>query len=216
MARASKHRSILSILTVAAGSVPVLPASLVVMAPAGLALAASPAGQPPQTLAQAIARGDVEIAQPQLQALILAQRQDYTLVDIRAPDAFAAGHILNARNIPLAQLGAPEQINILRRSPQVIVYADSTVAAAEAAVMLRGAGVMARALSGGITDWARSIDAAATKPDQQAIVRALNTCPEVSLAPIPAPAAASVAAPAAPAAPAARPRAPINLNGMCG
>ncbi len=221
MARARKHRSMLSLLTAAAGAVPALPAALVVMAPASVALAAAPAGPAPMTLAQAIARGDVTIASKQVQSMILAQRRDFTLVDIRSPAAFAAGHIRDARNVPLAKLGTPEEINVLRRSPQVILYSDTSVEAAEAAVMLRGAGVMARALSGGLAAWGKSVEALAAKPEQAAVVRALNICPEVSVVPIQAPGTLKPAAPAAAPAPSATPparKAPgkINLNAMCG
>ncbi len=219
MARARKHRSMLSLLTAAAGAIPALPAALVVMAPASAALAAAPRGAAPATLAQAIARGDTTIAPKQVQAMILAQRRDFTLVDIRSPAAFAAGHIREARNVPLAKLGTPEEINVLRRSPQVILYGDTSVEAAEAAVMLRGAGVMARALSGGLAAWGKSVEAMAAKPEQAAMVRALNICPEVSVVPIQVP--GTLQPPAAAPAPAATPpatKAPgkMNINGMCG
>ncbi len=128
MARARKHRSMLSLLTAAVGAIPALQAALVVMAPASAALAAAPHGPAPATLAQAIARGDTTIAPKQVQAMILAQRRDFTLVDIRSPAAFAAGHIRDARNVPLAKLGSAEEINVLRRSPQVILDGNPSAA----------------------------------------------------------------------------------------
>lgn len=189
MARARKHRSMLSLLTAAVGAIPALQAALVVMAPASAALAAAPHGPAPATLAQAIARGDTTIAPKQVQAMILAQRRDFTLVDIRSPPAFAAGHIRDARNVPLAKLGSAEEINVLRRSPQVILYGGT------------------------------SVEAMAAKPEQAAVVRALNICPEVSVVPIQVP--GTLRPPAAAPAPAATPpatKAPgkININGMCG
>lgn len=225
MARAQKRSSILSILTVAAGAVPPLPTALAVMAPIAVAQASTPDQAALPTLAQAIARGDMQIGPKQVQDMLLAQRHDFTLVDIRRPQAFAAGHIRDARNIPLARLGTPKEINILRRSPQVILYADTTEQAAEAAVMLRGAGVMARALTGGLAAWGKTIEAAAAKPDQVAIVRALNLCPEPTEATIPPLGAPAEAVPATPPAtratqpatpPAKSAPVPINLNGMCG
>ncbi len=218
MARTPKHAPLLSLLTAAAAVVPPLPTALVVMAPMGAALAAAPGATASTTLAQAIARGDTQIAPAGVRALIMAQRRDFTLIDIRAPKEFAAGHIRDARNVPISQLALPQEINRLRRSPQVILYGNATDKAAEAAVMLRASGVMARAMTGGLAAWGQALEAAAARPDQAAMVRALNLCPEIVATPIaPAPAAPE-AAPAAPqAAPKAPPgSAPVNLNGMCG
>ncbi len=218
MARTPKHAPLLSLLTAAAAAVPPLPTALVVMAPAGAALAAAPGATASTTLAQAIARGDTQIAPAGVRALIMAQRRDFTLIDIRAPKEFAAGHIRDARNVPISQLALPQEINRLRRSPQVILYGNATDKAAEAAVMLRASGVMARAMTGGLAAWGQALEAAAARPDQAAMVRALNLCPEIVATPIaPAPAAPE----AAPAAPQAAPKAPagtapVNLNGMCG
>ncbi len=108
---------------------------------------------------------------------------------------------------------------MLRRSPQVILYGGTSVEEAEAAVMPRGSGVMARALSGGLAAWGKSVEAMAAKPEQAAVVRALNLCPEVSVVPIQVP--GTLRPPAAAPAPAATPpatKAPgkININGMCG
>ena len=216
MARTPKHAPLLSLLTAAAAAVPPLPTALAVMAPVGAALAAAPVAS--TTLAQAIARGDTQIAPAGVRALIMAQRRDFTLIDIRAPKDFAAGHIRDARNVPISQLTMPQEINRLRRSPQVILYGNATDKAAEAAVMLRASGVMARAMTGGLAAWGQALEAAAARPDQAAMVRALNLCPETVATPIaPAPAAPE----AAPAAPEAAPKAPagsapVNLNGMCG
>ncbi|MFT2093434.1 rhodanese-like domain-containing protein [Acidiphilium sp.] len=218
MARTPKHAPLLSLLTAAAAAVPPLPTALVVMAPMGAALAAAPGATASTTLAQAIARGDTQIAPAGVRALIMAQRRDFTLIDIRAPKEFAAGHIRDARNVPISQLALPQEINRLRRSPQVILYGNATDKAAEAAVMLRASGVMARAMTGGLAAWGQALEAAAARPDQAAMVRALNLCPEIVATPIaPAPAAPE----AAPAAPQAAPKAPagtapVNLNGMCG
>ncbi len=216
MARTPRHAPLLSLLTAAAAAVPPLPTALAVMAPVGAALAAAPVAS--TTLAQAIARGDTQIAPAGVRALIMAQRRDFTLIDIRAPKDFAAGHIRDARNVPISQLAMPQEINRLRRSPQVILYGNATDKAAEAAVMLRASGVMARAMTGGLAAWGQALEAAAARPDQAAMVRALNLCPEIVATPIaPAPAAPE----AAPAAPQAAPKAPagtapVNLNGMCG
>ena len=216
MARTPRHAPLLSLLTAAAAAVPPLPTALAVMAPVGAALAAAPVAS--TTLAQAIARGDTQIAPAGVRALIMAQRRDFTLIDIRAPKDFAAGHIRDARNVPISQLTMPQEINRLRRSPQVILYGNATDKAAEAAVMLRASGVMARAMTGGLAAWGQALEAAAARPDQAAMVRALNLCPETVATPIaPAPAAPE----AAPAAPEAAPKAPagsapVNLNGMCG
>lgn len=211
----------LTMLAVAVGMIAPLPAPVSALSPLAVARAASTDDASLEALAQTVSRHEDQVTPERLQNLILAKRRDYTLVDIRAPEAFAAGHIQGAENIPLPALMAAGKIVKLRRLPQVIVYADTTDQAAQAAVMLRMSGVPALQLAGGLEAWARHLDAQAEQPQSAAIVRALNACPEPAAAVIPplntsAPEPAPQAAPAqaAPAAP--KKAAPVILNGMCG
>lgn len=221
MTKARRCPSTLSLLAVAAGMITPLPAAVSALSPLGLVQAASTADASLQSLAQVVARHEDEVTPEHLQALILAKRRDYTLVDIRAPEAFAAGHIRGAANIPLPRLMAADEIIRLRKLPQVIVYADATDQAAQATVMLRMSGVPALQLAGGLHAWARWIDKQAAEPEAASIVRALNACPEPAAAAIPplntaAPPAAAGQAPAKAVPPAPKKAAPVILNGMCG
>ncbi|HQT46728.1 MAG TPA: rhodanese-like domain-containing protein [Acidocella sp.] len=200
---------------------PSLPAAISALNPIGIAQAATPGDASLASLAQMIARGDDLVTPNYLKQRLLAARGDFTLVDIRDPADFAAGHISGAVNIPVAKLLDPAEIVVLRRKPQVIVYSGATDPAAQSAVLLRVAGVPAVALSGGLGAWANGLTQDTSQPQSAAIVRALNDCPELTPAVIPAlnaapPAATPAAAPATPA-PAAKPKpGPVQLNGMCG
>lgn len=215
--RASPARS----LGAALAALPLLVPAVSALTPAGVAWAASPRQPDLQTLAQAAARGDDEISAARLRELLLARRGDFTLLDIRSAQAFADGHIDGARNVPLARLLDPAEVVRLRKSPQVIVYAESADKQAQAAALLRVAGVPALALAGGLAGWAHALDHWSGQRDQFAIVRALNECPQAAPAQMPAlqPEAGAAAAPTAPvpsAAPPAKTRGPrVNLKGMC-
>lgn len=219
MAKATHRTPTLSALAVAVGMITPLPAAVSALSPLAVARAASPRDASVQTLAQVVTRHEDAVTPKGLEALILAKRGDYTLIDIRTPQAFAAGHIHGAANIPLPRLVAAPEIVRLRKLPQVIVYADTTDQAAQAAVMLRMSGVPALQLAGGLEAWAHRLDKQAGQPESASVVRALNACPQPPAATIPplnttAPAAAPAPAQGAPAAP--KKAAPVILNGMCG
>ncbi|WP_297366540.1 rhodanese-like domain-containing protein [Acidocella sp.] len=194
--------------------IPALPMAVAATQPLAAARAATPDQPSLDALAQMVARGDDMVSVDYLKARILAARGDFTLIDIRAPDEFAAGHIQGAVNLTVPELLSPDEVVKLRRLPQVILYGTDSSAAAQAAVLLRLSGVAAMALSGGVQAWASTLQAAPA--DQAAITRALNGCPETMPG-----AATSPAVPPLPAAPAqttpAKPKTgPVQLNGMCG
>lgn len=216
--------SSLQILAAAMSAVPLLAPAASAQSPSEIATATMPAGTALQTIAQSVARGEDMISPQRLQDLVLAKRHDYTLIDVRTPDAFAAAHIDGAVNTPLPKLLANDEVVRLRRMPQVIVYADNTGQAAQAAVMLRMSGVPALALAGGLEAWAKRLEKQAKEPQSAAIVRALNACPAPAQAAIPP---LNTAPPSAGNAPAAvapsegapttpKKAAPVILNGMCG
>lgn len=222
MSKARRLVSTVSILAAAASVVPALPPALSALSPMGVAHAA-PAKRPSlQTLAQVVARGEAMITPDALRRLILSGRPTFALVDLRAPEAFAAGHIRGAVNIPLAKLLDEDQIVRLRRKPQVIVYARNADEAGQAMILLRVAGVPAVTLAGGLAAWTKGLSKEAAAEQSAAIVRALNSCPDVTPTAIPPLKSAPAAAPAS-GAPAAAPAQPkghkkptINLKGICG
>lgn len=80
------------------------------------------------------------------------------LVDVREPEEFAAWAIPGARNVPLGQLGV--WIAEVRAHREVVVVCASGARSARAAAALRGAGIDALNLDGGMLAWAGVYDTA--------------------------------------------------------
>ena len=78
---------------------------------------------------------------------------EVTLLDVRPPEEYAAGHIPGARNTPLGTLDA--QAESLRQAPSVVAYCRGSfcVMAHDAVRILGGAGVGARRLEDGMLEW---------------------------------------------------------------
>ena len=88
------------------------------------------------------------------EATQLINRQDALVIDVREPAEFAAGHLLGAKNLPLARLAAPGADVAKRKDRPVIVYCDGSERASKAASALKKQG-FARVLNlaGGIKAW---------------------------------------------------------------
>lgn len=79
---------------------------------------------------------------------------DAVVIDLRSPEAFARGHIVNARNIPLDELGEKSAVLEKFRSRPVITVCDAGVSSGRAVEKLRKAGIeKAFGLRGGIAAW---------------------------------------------------------------
>lgn len=76
------------------------------------------------------------------------------LVDVRSADEWRTGHAPSARHIPLDQLA--RRTSTLPSSGTVVVMCHSGMRSAQAATMLRRAGIDARSLRGGIVAWRRA------------------------------------------------------------
>ena len=89
-----------------------------------------------------------------LQATLMMNQQDAAVVDLRDPEEFAKGHIVNARNVPSAQLeGRLPDLQRLKRKP-VIVCCDRGNRSAGAAAAFRKAGFeKVFILAGGLDGW---------------------------------------------------------------
>ena len=79
---------------------------------------------------------------------------DAVVLDIRSPEAFAKGHIVNARNIPLDELDAnQEKINKLASKP-ILAVCDAGMSSTRAVDSLRKSGLESvYGLKGGIAAW---------------------------------------------------------------
>jgi rhodanese-related sulfurtransferase len=87
------------------------------------------------------------------QATHLINREDALLVDVREPGEFGAGHILGARNVPLARIDGSGDL-AKRKDKPVIVYCEGGERAAKAAAALRKLGFSRVVnLSGGLPAW---------------------------------------------------------------
>lgn len=74
------------------------------------------------------------------------------LVDIRGHDAYRAGHIVNARHIPAAELG--DKASKLDAGKPVVVYCDTGMSSGRAAATLTGHGFgEVYSLRGGLAAW---------------------------------------------------------------
>jgi rhodanese-related sulfurtransferase len=87
-------------------------------------------------------------------AIQLINREDALLVDVRDSGDYAAGHILGAKNLPLARIdeGAGELAK--RKEKPLIVYDDGGERSAKAAAALKKQGfTQVVTLSGGLGAW---------------------------------------------------------------
>ena len=88
------------------------------------------------------------------QATHLINREEALVVDVREPNEFAAGHVLGAKNLPLARLDSSGADLAKRKERPVIVYCDGGERSAKALAALRKQGFTRVAnLSGGIAAW---------------------------------------------------------------
>jgi rhodanese-related sulfurtransferase len=76
------------------------------------------------------------------------------VIDVRPPEAYAAGHIANARNIPLQDIGADADVIKKKKDKVLLTVCDSGSASQRAANVLRKTGYeSAFSLQGGIAAW---------------------------------------------------------------
>ena len=82
---------------------------------------------------------------------------DAVVIDVRSAEAFARGHIVNARNIPLDELDAnDEKIAKLAAKP-ILTVCDAGITSNRAVDTLRKAGMESvYGLKGGITAWTQA------------------------------------------------------------
>jgi len=95
-------------------------------------------------------------AVPAGELLERARRGLVTVMDVRPPEEFAAGHIRGAINVPLAEL--EKRLTELPRSPEIIAYCRGPycLLSVEAVERLRRNGFTARRLEQGYPEWKSS------------------------------------------------------------
>jgi rhodanese-related sulfurtransferase len=79
---------------------------------------------------------------------------DAVVIDLRSADAFAGGHIVNARNIPFDELSENSAVIEKFRSRPIVAVCDAGTTATRAVERLRKAGMEnVFGLRGGIAAW---------------------------------------------------------------
>lgn len=86
-----------------------------------------------------------------------AHAEGAVTVDVREPDEYAGGHVPNARNIPLDDLGmqASQLASDMKGDPVFVICASGNRSTAGAALLAQ-AGVDARSVAGGTAAWTRA------------------------------------------------------------
>ncbi len=86
---------------------------------------------------------------------LLARVRDglVTVLDVRPPEEFAAGHVPGAINIPIKEL--PKRLREFKRKQEIVAYCRGSycLLAFEAVAQLRAKGFNARRLEGGFPEW---------------------------------------------------------------
>jgi len=101
-----------------------------------------------------IIRGGASGGLGTLEATQLINREDAMVVDVRSPEEFSVGHIVNARNIPVADIESRlREIEKHKKKP-VIVMCERGSRAGRAANVLKAKGFeKVHVLAGGIEAW---------------------------------------------------------------
>ncbi|MGW0547563.1 rhodanese-like domain-containing protein [Streptomyces altiplanensis] len=88
-------------------------------------------------------------------AQAVARLGDFTVIDVRTPGEYAAGHLPGAHNIPLDRLGEATDAlrQAARRTPLLLVCA-SGARSAKGCEQLAAQGIDAATLNGGTSGWA--------------------------------------------------------------
>ncbi|MFG2822443.1 rhodanese-like domain-containing protein [Kitasatospora sp. NPDC048365] len=102
--------------------------------------------------------------------LTVTQLVDVTVIDVRTPAEYAAGHIPGALNIPLDRLerALPTLREAAERRPIAVVCA-SGARSATACAQLASAGIEARSVDGGTSAWASAGKALTRTPGARAV-----------------------------------------------
>jgi rhodanese-related sulfurtransferase len=87
------------------------------------------------------------------EAFALMKRSDVTVLDVRSPGEFASGHIKQAHNIPIDQLGMRASRELPDKGAKILVYCLSGARASSAVKLLQDRGYQDVTSFGGINSW---------------------------------------------------------------
>ena len=76
------------------------------------------------------------------------------IIDVRSPEAYESGHIVNARNIALSELESSKELAKKQRNKTLLIVCDDGARSGKAANILRNAGFeSAFSVKGGLRSW---------------------------------------------------------------
>jgi rhodanese-related sulfurtransferase len=91
------------------------------------------------------------------QAAVQLINSDAVVVDLRSPDAFAKGHIVNARNIPFEEISDNDEKIAKLKSGPILAVCEAGMTSARAVDKLRKSGMEnVYGLKGGIAAWSEA------------------------------------------------------------
>lgn len=87
------------------------------------------------------------------QAIQLINRENAVVIDIRAPEAYQAGHIADAHNLQQDDLKAPFKKLDRHKTKPLVVVCNTGVSSQKVTAELLAAGFKAHSLNGGMRAW---------------------------------------------------------------
>ena len=91
------------------------------------------------------------------QTAVKLMNADAVVLDLRSPEAFARGHIVNARNIPFDELSANKEKLEKMKSKPIVAVCDAGMTSSRVVESLRKSGVESvYGLKGGINAWSQA------------------------------------------------------------
>ena len=89
------------------------------------------------------------------QAVLLINKQDAVVIDVRSADDFRKGHISDAVNVPASQLKAKDfsQIQKYQQKPVVLVCETGMTTASVGRILSQAGFTQVYSLRGGMADW---------------------------------------------------------------
>ena len=102
-------------------------------------------------------RKATDIANLDPQAAVNLINADAVIIDLRSPEAFARGHIVNAKNFPYADLDANQEKIARFKSKPILTVCDAGINSSKAMETLRKGGIESvYGLKGGIAAWTQA------------------------------------------------------------
>ena len=112
-------------------------------------------------VAAGVAQGEYRLTAQQLSDWVAAGNRALRLVDLRTHSEFDAGPIRGAEHMPLPEAVSRAGAERLGKGGVVVVYGEEASSGAQAAVLLRLAGIEAYSLDGGYRGWLAHVGQAA-------------------------------------------------------